>query len=71
MAKQPKGIVEQLRQAIRAAEKRGTTRYRLAQVSGVTEGGLSRLVAGENIPRIDTADRILRALGKRLLIADT
>ncbi len=69
MAKR-QNIAEQLRAEIRAAGKRGVTRYKLAALSGVTEGGLSRLMAGENAPRLNTAEQILRALGKRLVIAD-
>jgi DNA-binding phage protein len=68
MRKQPKGIVEQLRQAIRAAGRRGVSQYRLARLSGVSQAQLSKLLSEERIPRLDTAEKIVRALGAQLSI---
>jgi transcriptional regulator with XRE-family HTH domain len=58
----PKGGTS-LRNAIRDAESRGITRYRIAKVSGVDETNLSRIMAGQIVPRMDTAERIAAALG--------
>jgi len=63
-----KGIVAELLAAIRAAEKTGLTRYRIAKLSGVDESQLSKLVKGRRIPRLDTAEKIVRAIGGRLSI---
>jgi predicted transcriptional regulator len=71
MVKRQGNIADELRKAIAQAKRAGVTRYKLSKISGVTEGGLSRLMAGQNVPRLDTAERILSALGKRLVIADT
>ncbi len=66
-----KTIVTELRQAIRAAECRGVTRYRIAKISGLSQGMLSRFMAGENQPRLDTAGRLALAVGKRLVLVDS
>ena len=62
MARQ-RPIVEQLRKAIRDAEKRGITQYRIAKISGVHAGQLTRLMHGTVGPRLDTAERIAQAIG--------
>jgi transcriptional regulator with XRE-family HTH domain len=64
----PKNIVEELRNAVREAENRGTTRYRIAQNCDVSEAQLSRFMAGENVPKLDTAEKILDAIGRRFQI---
>jgi transcriptional regulator with XRE-family HTH domain len=61
-------LVGQLRAAIRAAEKRGVSRYRIARLSGVSEGQLSRLMHGSVAPRLDSAERIVHALGRKIVI---
>ena len=63
-----KALVEQLRQTIRRAEKRGVSRYRIARLSGVSEGQLSRLMHGSVVPRLDSAERIARAIGCKIVI---
>jgi transcriptional regulator with XRE-family HTH domain len=63
-----KSLVEQLRQAIHRAEKRGVSRYQIAKLSGVSEGQLSRLMHGSVSPRLDSADSIARALGCKIVI---
>ena len=66
-----KPIADELRKLIAEAEQQGISRYRLAQLSGVSEGQLSRLVNGQVDPRLDSAERIARALGHRLrIVAD-
>ena len=70
MAKRQTIIVDQLRRAIRQAERAGMTRYRLAKVADVEQAVLSKLVRGMKGIRLDTAERIARGLGKRLAIVD-
>lgn len=72
MAKKQKPIVQQLRDAITAAEKAGTTRYRIAKESGVLASQLSRLMRADDkarIPRLDTAEKIAKAIGLQLNIS--
>ena len=66
--KRPKGIVDDLRRAIAQAEKRGKTRYQIAQDTGLSQAMLSRFMAGENVPKMDTAERIASAIGRRLVL---
>lgn len=51
-----------LRQAREAA---GMTQYRLAKEAGLTQSGLAKLESG-NVPRLDTAFFLARALGLHL-----
>jgi transcriptional regulator with XRE-family HTH domain len=69
MAKTGLSLAGQLTAAIRTAEKRGMTRYRLAQVSGVGEAQLSRLVRGQSVPHVAACERIAKALGCRIILA--
>jgi plasmid maintenance system antidote protein VapI len=70
MIKRSKNIVDELRGAITKAERQGLTRYKLAQVSGVEQAVLSKLVRGMKGIRLDTAQKIVKGLGKRLAIVD-
>ncbi len=63
------GIVAQLRQAIRAAEARGVTRYAIAQAAGIEYTVLMRVADGVTTPRVDTAEVIAAALGLRLTLS--
>jgi DNA-binding phage protein len=71
MAKRVTSIVAELRKAIATAERRGQTRYQIAKVSGVDESQLSKLVNHQRIPRLDTAEKIVKAMGGRLVIDTT
>ena len=71
MSKRPSDIVEALRRAIRKAEKRGITRYRVAKETGLSQGQLSRFLHGEIVPKLDNAQRIAQAIGLRLVLADS
>ena len=62
-----KSLVERLKQEIRRGERQGVTRYRLAKLSGVSEGQLSRLARGTVAPRLDSTERIADALGLRIV----
>ena len=70
MPRKPKHVADQLREAIKQAERDGITRYRIAQDSGVSEAQLSRLIHGKFAPRLDTAEAIAGALGKRITLTD-
>jgi predicted transcriptional regulator len=68
MKRKPKGIVDEIRRAIREAERGGLTRYRLAKSTGISEAQLSRIVHGQIEPKVSTAERVLAGIGKRLVI---
>jgi len=70
MAKQTTNIVDELRRAIRQAEKAGTTRYVIAKQTGLSQAMLSRFMVAQNVPNMDTAQRIARAIGKRIILVD-
>ena len=63
MAKKPKSIVDELRAAIQRAETKGVTRGRIATIAGIPRSQMTRVASGENMPRLDTAEKIARALG--------
>jgi predicted transcriptional regulator len=64
-------LVDRLKDEIRKAEKLGLSRYRLAKLSQVSEGQLSRLMHGAVAPRLDSAERILKALGLKITFTST
>jgi DNA-binding phage protein len=68
MAKRVTSIVAELRKAIRAAERRGLTRYKLAKAADMPRSQLTRVATGESVPTLTTAERILWAAGYRLAI---
>ena len=43
-------------------DKQQLTKYRLSQVTGVTQTVLSRIIKGENVPTIQTIEKICAAL---------
>lgn len=61
-----KGIADQLRAAIAKAEKRGVSRYQIARAAGLPHSQFHRVADGENLPRLDTAEKIAKALGLAL-----
>jgi predicted transcriptional regulator len=61
-------LADDLRAAIRKAERRGITRYQIAKDAGVSEGQLSRLMHGTVDPRLNTAQRIIEAIGGKIRI---
>ena len=63
-----KTLVERLKQEIGRAERHGVSRYRIARLSGVSEGQLSRLMHGSVAHRLDSAERIAFALGRKIVI---
>lgn len=63
-------IARRLKAAVQQAERRGITRYQIAKASGVSQAMLSRLVSsapGRDV-RIETAEKILGAIGLELVI---
>jgi transcriptional regulator with XRE-family HTH domain len=64
-------ITADLRRAVKAAGRRGLTRYRIAKITGLSQGQLSRFVAGQYSPRLTSAEKIAAALGKRLILVDS
>ncbi len=59
-------ISEQLRKALMQAEKRGETRYKIAQESRVNYTILARFLDGERTIKLPTADRLADYLGLEL-----
>lgn len=60
------GIAGELRRAVANAEKRGQSRYAIAKSAGVSYSVMTRIAIGENLPRLDTAEKIAEAIGNRL-----
>ena len=69
MNKRMNGIVGELRRSIAQAQRRGVTRYQIAKKTGLSQAMLSRFMAGQNVPKLDTAERIAQAIGRRLILA--
>ena len=55
-------------QVIRAIKTCGMTRYALAQKSGVSEGELSRVVAGQRSMTLRTLDRLAPYIGVKIAV---
>jgi predicted transcriptional regulator len=51
-----------------AIHESGMTRYQISKASGVSEGQISKLMLHRRAPRLDTAERILKAIGRRIEI---
>ena len=66
--KTSKGIVDELRKAIRAAERQGITRYRIAKLTGMPQSQVGRIASGETEPLLSSAERICKAIGVKLVI---
>ena len=48
-------------------EKRDISKYRLSQLSGISQSSLGRIMAQENLPSLITLEKICTALGVTLL----
>ena len=66
MPRKAKPVADQLRAAIKAAEKRGVTRYRIAKDGGIPHATLNRFYNGERGLGLDVAEKLARALGGKL-----
>ena len=60
-------ITEQLRAEIAKAEQRGMSRYAIAKAAGLPYSQVYNVAEG-TIPRLDTAEKIARALGLPLYL---
>jgi transcriptional regulator with XRE-family HTH domain len=58
-------IANELRRAIKRS---GMTRYRVAQLSGISEAVLSRFVNGQTDLTMENADKLCAALGLRVAL---
>ena len=47
-------------------EKRNISKYRLSQLSGISQSSLGRIMAQENLPSLITLEKICTALGVTL-----
>ena len=47
-------------------EKRDISKYRLSQLSGISQSSLGRIMAQENLPSLITLEKICAALGVTL-----
>jgi transcriptional regulator with XRE-family HTH domain len=65
--KKPRSTSEAIRKTLADS---GLTGYSIAKASGVSESTVGRTLRG-NVPTLDTADRLLAALGLRLVIVPT
>jgi predicted transcriptional regulator len=68
MSSRPSGIVQDLRRAIAKAEKRGVTQYRIAKLAGMPQSMVARIAGGKAVPKLDTAERVAKAIGCTLAI---
>ena len=55
-------------QVRRAIENCGMTRYAIAKASGLSEGGLSRFMAGQRDMNLRTLDKLAPVIGVRLVV---
>jgi DNA-binding phage protein len=68
MSKRIKSVADDLRKAIARAERRGVTRYQIAKLAGMPQSQVGRIASGESVPKLDTAERVAKAIGCRLTI---
>ena len=68
MSKQNNSVAKELRRAIRQARRRGMTQYKIAKAAGMAQAQLGRIARGENVPTLTTAERIVQAIGCRIVI---
>lgn len=52
-----------------ARERNGLSQAQLARLGGTSQAHLSRIERGDVCPSLDTAARLLRAMGERLVIS--
>ena len=69
MSKKQVSAVEQLRRAIRQAERRGVTRGAIAKLAKMQRSQLTRIATGETEPLLGNAERIANAIGYRLILS--
>jgi transcriptional regulator with XRE-family HTH domain len=62
------GLLDAIREAISRAEANGTTRYRIANETGVTQATLSRFVNGEGGLGVGLVERLADYFGLEIVI---
>jgi DNA-binding phage protein len=62
-------VAAELRKALARAQRQGQTLYRIAKLARMHQSQLGRVASGETVPKLDTAERIARAIGCRIIIA--
>ncbi len=55
---------------IKAREEKGITQKELEEMSGIKQPMIARIEKGKSIPQLETVQRLLFSLGKKLVIAD-
>jgi DNA-binding phage protein len=68
MSKRTKSIEDELRRAIAQAERRGMTRYAIARAAKMPRSQMTRIATGENVPKLDTAERVAQVIGYKLAL---
>jgi hypothetical protein len=63
-------LADQLRAAIAKAEKKGLTRYRIAKLAELSPAILTRFCNDGGQLRLDIAERIAIAIGKKLSLTN-
>jgi DNA-binding XRE family transcriptional regulator len=57
-----------IRELIKARKEKGISQYKLEELSGVKQSSIARLERGNINPTIETLQKILAPLGKRLAV---
>lgn len=57
-----------IREIIKARQEQGLSQYQLGELSGVKQSAIARLERGNISPTIDTIQKLLSPLGKRLAV---
>ena len=71
MAKKPKPLADQLRVAVKNAERKGLTRYRIAKEAGIAQSTLTQFMNDpEQQLRLDIAEKIAAAMEKKIMLQD-
>jgi len=65
----PKTAIDRLRAELDKARRRGISFAELARRSKLNASTISRIAAGKISPTLDTAERLLRVLGRRLKVS--
>jgi DNA-binding phage protein len=68
VSKRSKSVADELRRAIAQAERRGMTKYAIAKAAKMPRSQMTRIASGENVPKLDTAERVAQVIGYRLAL---
>ena len=70
MQRPRKTVTDQLRDAMKRAEARGVTRYRMSKDANVSPSTVTAVIEGTTKPSLDIAERLAEAIGKRITLGD-